>query len=378
MLCTTLHKSILPAMAGQSQAGNGFNNQVPFAQEVVDTLLQGQDKYGVIKICNLGTDFYVTLLMKDVLTKRAKGMEGFDPINGVPCFIFNESQYISWSTQINPMLLKKITYIDRFMYTYICAACSGELRHAPSKGSVSSNMTADEKSYLDLCGITKDFSADQSRSGTQKRFLQLMTVEKSVEFLQMAVRIFGNYNWGGGFGGPAWASVAQCALDRALNKFDKIGFIDHAFDLKHNGGPIFDKNKSVDQSNINQFLDAKLHAKKDTDWVNWIKYCSPDVIKCLEEAKKLGLWTAQIIKDNSQPKKKELHELYGEVILENGEEIPADPAYAIAKAPAPPVPVAKPKEEAVETKAEMPKMPKSPNPEFAVPAEPEKCPTNKH
>lgn len=380
MLCTKLHKSILPAAIAQIHAGNGFNNQIPFAQEVVDTLLQGQDKYGVIKICNLGTDFYVTLLMKDVLTKRAKGTEGFDPINGVPCFIFNESQYISWSTQINPMLLKKITYIDRFMYTYICAACSGELRHAPSKGSVSSNMTADEKAYLDLCGITKDFSADQTRLGTQKRFLQLMTVEKSVEFLQMAVRIFGNYNWGGGYGGPAWASVAQCALDRALNKFDKIGFIDHAFDLKHNGGPIFDKNKSVDQSNINQFLDAKLHAKKDTDWVNWIKYCSDDVIKCLEEAKKLGLWTAQIIKDTSKPKKKELHELYGEIILENGEEIPADPAYAVAKAPTPNVaiPVAKPKAEVAETKAETPKGPKSPNPEFPVPAEPEKCPTNKH
>lgn len=373
MLCTALHKSSLPANGFQNQAGSGFNNQIPFAPEIVDTLLKGQDKYGVIKIINLGSDFYVTLLMKDVLTKRAKGMEGFDPINGAPCFIFNESQYISWSTQINPMLVKKITFIDRFMYTYICAACSGELRHAPNKGNVASKMTSDQKAYLDLVGITKDFQADQSRAGTQKRFLQLMTVEKSVEFLQHAVHIFGDYNWGGGYGGQAWASVAQCALDRALNKFDKIGFIDHAFDLKHNGGPIFDKNKSVDQSNINQFLDAKLHAKKDTDWVDWIKYCSDDVIKCLEEAKKLGLWTAQILKDNSKPKKPLLHELYGEVIIENGEEIPANPAYAVAKKAESATPAAVIVD--VET---TPKVAKSLSPDFKVPVEPEKCPNNKH
>lgn len=383
MLCTTLHKSILPA-ALSVQAGKGFNNQVPFAQDIVDTLLKGQDKAGVIKIINLGSDFYVTLLMKDVLTKRAKGTEGFDPINGVPCFIFNESQYISWSTQINPMLLKKITYIDKFMYTYICAACSGELRHAP--GRVGSKMSADEKAYMNLMGITKDFEADQSRSGTQKRFLQIMTVEKTVEFLQYAVRIFGNYNWGGGYGGAKWAAVAQAALDRAINKFDKIGFIDHAFDLKHNGGPIFDKNRSVDQSLINEFLDAKLHAKKDTDWVDWIKYCSDDVIQCLEEAKKLGLWTAQIIKDSSKPKKPLLHELYGEIIVENGEDIPANPAYAIAKkadtiSKMPPAvykeaPAGDPP--AVEASPVKAKAPKSSEPDFQVPAEPEKCPENKH
>lgn len=342
---------------------------VPFSDEIVKILLEGQNKSGVIKIIALGADFYVTLLMKDVLAKRATGIEGFDPLNGVPCFIFKDIQYISWATKINPLLLDKINYIDRFMYTYICAACSGELRHSPSR--IGSKMTASEKAYLDLVGVTHDFEADQSRSGTQKRFLQLMTIDKSIQFLEQAVNIFGNYNWGGGYGGQKWADVAKCALDRAMNRLDKIQFIDRAFDLKHNGGPIFDKNKSVDQSSINQFLDAKLHAKKDKDWTPWLQYCSKPVMDCLAEAKKLDLWTGDIVAVISNvPKKKELHELYGEQLVEDKSDVikvvAAKPEYDNQDAP-----------EEEESPEEV-EAPKKSAPTFIFPITPAACPNTKH
>lgn len=370
MLNTTLYKTITKVPI--SYVIGASSNIIPFSDKIVKILLDGQNQHGVIKIIGLGADFYVTLLMKDVLAKRATGIEGFDPLNGVPCFIFKDIQYISWATKINPLLLEKINYIDSFMYTYICAACAGELRHSPSH--IGHKISASEKAFLDISGVTHDFQNDQSRSGTQKRFLQLMTPDKSIQFLEQAVNIFGNYAWGSSYGGKKWADVAKCALDRARNKLDKIGFIDRAFDLKHNGGPIFDKNKSVDQSNINSFLDAKLHAKEDKDWTNWLKYCTQEVMNCLKEAKNLDLWHGDIVEIVSKPKKPPLHELYGESLVEEKssvikieveapEEEDTEEEESEEETPAPPPEAVKPAKS---------------SPSYVAPAEPAACPEGKH
>lgn len=375
MLNTTLYKTItkvpISCVIGAS------SNIIPFSDKIVKILLDGQNQHGVIKIIGLGADFYVTLLMKDVLAKRATGIEGFDPLNGVPCFIFKDIQYISWATKINPLLLGKINYIDSFMYTYICAACAGELRHSP--GHIGHKISAAEKAFLDMSGVTHDFQADQSRSGTQKRFLQLMTPDKSILFLEQAVNIFGNYDWGSGYGGKKWSAVAKCALDRAKNKLDKIGFIDRAFDLKHNGGPIFDKNKAVDQGSINQFLDAKLHATKDKDWTKWLPYCTPEVMDCLKTAKHLGLWEGDIVEIITKPKKKPLHELYGEQLVD----VKSDVIKVEVEAPEPEEEPEEEEEESTEA-VEAPTAPAAPakpgksSPVFEAPTEPVACPTGKH
>lgn len=57
----------------------------------------------------------------------------------------------------------------------------------------------------------------------------------------------------GGYGGPLWANCANLVRKRELGEVKDLMFIDQAFSLQHNGGPIF--NKLWDTRNIISVLD---------------------------------------------------------------------------------------------------------------------------
>lgn len=59
----------------------------------------------------------------------------------------------------------------------------------------------------------------------------------------IAEDLFKNVDWDGGYGGKAWASIAEGYkwLEGAKNLKEKIKFIDHAYDLQHNNDTVFQK-----------------------------------------------------------------------------------------------------------------------------------------
>ena len=262
---------------------------IPFTDEIKEILIASNAASNKqIKVVNLAVDFYVCLFIQNVLTKNLTGVDGFDPANGKPCFIFDDIKYINWSLNFNKTFNERLRFIDSFMYTYLCAAVSGELRHAP--GRFGNKVSAQEKAAMDLYGVTADFKNDQTRNGTQKRFLGGTTATQTTDFLRLADGMFNNYDWKGGYGGPKWGEIAVCGLNRSIGKLDKIQFIDLVFDLKHNGGPIFDKNKAVDNSHLQSFLDTKLEAKSEKDFAPYLSKCSAEVVESIKHAQAVGLW----------------------------------------------------------------------------------------
>lgn len=80
------------------------------------------------------------------------------------------------------------------------------------------------------------------------------------QFLHVCKWLFENANFSGGYGGPAWAKIASCAL----KYFDLPvkAWFDHVVDLAHNGGLAFNKGVFWYQpANSNSYL-AMLSRKK--------------------------------------------------------------------------------------------------------------------
>ena len=99
-------------------------------------------------------------------------------------------------------------------------------------------------------------------------FAGLRKMEKVllVKYLRLTARIFRDENWMGGFGGEPWAKIAETTRDFLRGKLTHPVFIDHVFDLRHNGGTLFDKHamvaKNTDEYLLKDQLDSKKSARK--------------------------------------------------------------------------------------------------------------------
>lgn len=83
--------------------------------------------------------------------------------------------------------------------------------------------------------------------------------------IEMVKDVFGQYWASGGYGGEAWKSIVEGM--ELYGKISNAAFIDHAVDLEHNGGCVFDKTHAspfnlncfsgYSSHNLKRFLDEK-------------------------------------------------------------------------------------------------------------------------
>jgi len=127
------------------------------------------------------------------------------------------------------------------------------------------------------------------------------------QFAQVAARIFSHPSWGeyfnGHFGGKKWANIADAISHYHDGSMTKTAWLDHVFDLQHNGGSIFEgKIETVKFSPTfgSRFLQAKLEASDpgklldDMDGVGWRStrvVLEPEVAHVLREGAAMGAWS---------------------------------------------------------------------------------------
>lgn len=63
----------------------------------------------------------------------------------------------------------------------------------------------------------------------------------AVDMLNEAARLFDEGDWGYGFGGEAWGTIAKLARDYYAGKVKPATFVDRVWSIEHNGGNAFDK-----------------------------------------------------------------------------------------------------------------------------------------
>ena len=97
--------------------------------------------------------------------------------------------------------------------------------------------------------------------------------------IRWAMDSFRAGGWGGGYGGEAWAKIAETLWRYEVGVYSPKVFVDHCFSLQHNNGSYF--NKIWPLSMLDR-LDYLLTAKQDGDTATLLESASPDMVACYE------------------------------------------------------------------------------------------------
>lgn len=144
---------------------------------------------------------------------------------------------------------------------YLAIAVAGELRYSfeyVRKGLNDTTLNTLETVY----GI-KPMDRDSAHQSVIE-MLQKQHEGTHAEFFRLANEIFSRKGWAPSFGGEAWAKIAQAGFMFLSGEWSHTVFVDHVFDLRHNGGCLFDKHRMI--SSVDPFettLKRQLDVKRD-------------------------------------------------------------------------------------------------------------------
>lgn len=153
--------------------------------------------------------------------------------------------------------------------------------------------------FVTLSNGVKEYHGG-ARNDAQCRALkwaQNQPVETVRQVLEFVLSLFRELSWGSSVGGPAWKRIAQTLLDYRNEKLTREIFIDRVFDLKHNGGRLFDKHESFysltsDNVIISQ-LDQKMKARDLKELHAKLSQCykvAPQLTDLLQRGSNLEAW----------------------------------------------------------------------------------------
>ena len=163
------------------------------------------------------------------------------------------------------------TEVAERLATYLVLAVGGELRHTHSDWLACGYEFQELQERFGL--LTAEWTEYGQKALVGSYFEQREQAQVSAlgslkgsaatpaRFMELAVAVFTKGLWSGSMGGSKWAHIAQTVLDFLSGACTHTVFADHAFDLEHNGGRMFDKHKMVrgNDSALKQQLEAKKH-----------------------------------------------------------------------------------------------------------------------
>lgn len=155
------------------------------------------------------------------------------------------------------------------LFCYITLICTRETRHTKStifdlaKEVKGSTFKYEVDEYFDFLS---DIKGGGSSSVIEKFLANPPSIELG-EYVKGTYLTFYNGSWNGGYGGKKWAAVAKLLLKFVEGEITPEIFVDQAYTLCHNNGPIFNKGILYNHyaSNYLNFLD--MQAKGDMPYV---------------------------------------------------------------------------------------------------------------
>jgi phosphoenolpyruvate synthase/pyruvate phosphate dikinase len=191
------------------------------------------------------------------------------------------------------------------MACYLTIAVAGELRYAKEFARWYSIDSPDVFLEETLGVLKREFSltsgikGEESRSRVQSGVVGVLKEDPSriPQFLEIAIRIFSEVRWHSQYGGEPWAKIAEAAHDFLTGKLSHSVFVDHVFDLRHNGDKLFDKHLMFSEKTSEVRLVSQLNDKKRAVGVEELYIAlgrnvsfSPEVLDLFARGKDQGLW----------------------------------------------------------------------------------------
>lgn len=173
---------------------------------------------------------------------------------------------------------------------YLLIAVAGESRHAWHKMLESSR----DKFSDELLRLKEDFRVErlQERRDAQMGVFWLLDnrPKKTLDFLELATVLFRDGRWDSSFGGERWAAIALTLSDYLRGQIPPALFVDRVFDLRHNGGKLFDKHPMVRGKTNEERLRRQLDVKRSSQGAAELKknlykdgFFSDDVLRVYEK-----------------------------------------------------------------------------------------------
>lgn len=180
------------------------------------------------------------------------------------------------------------------LVAYLANAVAGELRHGHT------HYYGLQETPFDLIatryGIINHFERSHAQVSVMK-YLQEHGKEAQIEFFRQAADMFDRDGWSMSFGGSAWAKIARAGLHFMTGKWSPTVFVDHVFDLQHNGGHMFDKHAMVSALTRESHLEVQLEHKKNAPtprdlYTRLVRFASPSVpvTDVYQQGVNLNLW----------------------------------------------------------------------------------------
>ncbi|MBS7812368.1 hypothetical protein [Roseococcus pinisoli] len=122
-------------------------------------------------------------------------------------------------------------------FVYLLIICTREMRHlkssAKTKALVAGLYGQQASDYL--CSIPDDATT------AMKTFPNAPPNSTLGAYCQALCYGFHKGSWGGGYGGKAWGSIADCMKSYVFGEYTPEVMLDVSFTLSHNNGPIYNK-----------------------------------------------------------------------------------------------------------------------------------------
>jgi hypothetical protein len=195
-----------------------------------------------------------------------------------------------YATRLGEAFKATLTELDILLTGYLAMASCGEFRHAGTHA----------KPY-GVCSNALRLS--EGGHGRNDVMVKLMTKAKEsfndefpLRVLWTARECFMDGAWGGSYGGPKWAKIADAVIGR-LAKWGPATFVDHCFDLKHNGGLCFDKmSASVHAKGyaLSGILNEKFKAESVSAMPYSLQYSNTPIKALYNEGVEYGLWALPV------------------------------------------------------------------------------------
>lgn len=144
----------------------------------------------------------------------------------------------------------------RRMFWYTFLVVSREWRHLHNLGTVSAVKSHPYTPGLKALHAT---ISDSCGEDSLNKWLKNVPDMYLADYLDCITHSFNTGTWGGGYGGKKWGEISQTLLNYVSGKISAEVFIDTAYTLAHNNGPMFNKGMLYDQytSTFKTILDVQ-------------------------------------------------------------------------------------------------------------------------
>jgi len=305
---TTCHAAVVarglgkPAVIGTTQTA--FKKLVAFQDQITLDATNGKVWRGQLELTGGTLTRAARLLIR--WRSRADGvprirsercLESHNVNEAVNDFYLMEAMYAAcdnkaFKAEIAASRTWLINKLAEVFATYLVLAVTSEVTHAKSQ-SGKSRLEALSKRY----SLKHRTSWEQGQVPLIAHELEHLSFEEVVDFFKECAVIFRTFT-GGGYGGPKWAHIAEAVQLYFEGEVTAEVFVDRAFDLQHNGGPVFNKHHMVPfhRDVLKKQLDAKRQNIAVGDKYRLLLKIAPGKLSAetetiYQEGKQKGLWS---------------------------------------------------------------------------------------